>query len=108
MQHFAVNIWHRQANKKVRAQLKLVCAAKVERTFNIRLEKLKQMMNSKEKEWLEEQMVNKHKWSNAFDEGGWKYGVQNTNLSKVLNKVLKGVCAMPVSAIVEYTFYKIN
>jgi hypothetical protein len=54
----------------VREQLKLVCAAKAERTFNIRLEKLKQMMNPKAKEWLEEQMVNKHKWANAFDEGG--------------------------------------
>jgi hypothetical protein len=38
MRHFAANIWHRQANKKVREQLKLVCAAKAERTFNIRLE----------------------------------------------------------------------
>jgi hypothetical protein len=54
MRHFAANIWHRQANKKVREQLKLVCAAKVERTFNIRLEKLKQMMNPEAKEWLEE------------------------------------------------------
>jgi hypothetical protein len=66
------------------------------------------MMNPEAKEWLEEHMVNKHKWANAFDEGGWRYGVNNTNLSKVLNKVLKGIRAMPVSAIVEYTFYKIN
>jgi hypothetical protein len=85
-----------------------VCAAKAERMFNIRLEKLKQMMNLEAKEWLEEQMVNKHKWANAFDEGGWRYGVNNTNLSEVLNKVLKGIRAMLVSAIVEYTFYKIN
>jgi hypothetical protein len=41
MRHSAVNIWHWQANRKVREQLKFVCAAKVERTFNIRLEKLK-------------------------------------------------------------------
>jgi hypothetical protein len=34
--------------------------------------------------------------------------VQNTNLPEVFNKVLKGIRAMPVSAIVEYTFYKIN
>jgi hypothetical protein len=38
MRHFAANIWHRQANKKVREQLK---SAKAKRTFNIRLEKLK-------------------------------------------------------------------
>jgi hypothetical protein len=93
---------------KIREQLKLVCTAKEERTFNIRLEKLKQMMNPEAKEWLEEQMVNKHKWANAFDEGGCRYGVNNTNLPEVINKVLKGIRAMPVSAIVEYTFYKIN
>ena len=34
--------------------------------------------------------------------------MQNTNVSEVLNKVFKGVRAMPVLAIVEYTFYKIN
>jgi hypothetical protein len=49
-------------------------------------------MNPEAKEWLEEQVVNKHKWTNAFDEGGWRYGVNNTNLSEVLNKVLKGTC----------------
>jgi hypothetical protein len=92
----------------VREQLKLVCAAKAERTFNIRLDKLKQMMNPEAKECLEEQMVNKHKWANVFDEGGWRYGVNNTNLSEVLNKVLRAIRAMPVSAIVDYTFYKIN
>jgi hypothetical protein len=97
-----------QANKTLREQLKLVCAAKAERMFNIRLERLKQMMNLEAKEWLEEQMVNKHKWANAFDEGGWRYGVNNTNLPVVLNKVIKGIRAMPVSAIVQYTFYKIN
>ena len=48
-------------------------------------------MNPEAKEWLEDQMVNKHKWANAFDEGGWRYGVNNTNLSEVLNKVLKGI-----------------
>jgi hypothetical protein len=54
-----------------------VCAAKAKRVFNIRLEKLKQMMNWEAKEWLEEQMVNTHKWANAFDEDGWTYGVHN-------------------------------
>ena len=31
-----------------------------------------------------------------------------TNVSEVFNKVLKGMRAMPVSGIVEYTFYKCN
>ena len=96
------------SEQESRVQLKLVCAAKAVRTFDIRLEKLKTMMNAEATAWLEEQMVNKHKLTNAFDEGGAKYGVQNTNISEVLNKVFKDIHALPVSAIVEYTFYKVN
>uniref|UniRef100_K4ALQ4 SWIM-type domain-containing protein n=1 Tax=Setaria italica TaxID=4555 RepID=K4ALQ4_SETIT len=107
MRHFAANIWHRHKNKKVIKQLKLVCAAKAERTFDIRLWKLKGMMNEEATKWLEEKMENKHKWANAFDNGA-RYGVQNTNISEMLNKVLKGIHAMPISAIVEFTFYKVN
>lgn len=53
-------------------------------------------------------MENKYKWTNAFDDGGARYGVQNTNISEVLNKVLTGIHAMSVSAIVEFTFYKVS
>ena len=107
MRHFAANIWQRQKSKKVIKQLKLVCASKVEKTFETRLAKLKGMMNEPATIWLEDQMENKFKWALAYDDGS-RYVVFNTNISEVLNKVLKGVRAMPVSAIVEYTFYKIN
>ena len=40
--------------------------------------------------------------------GGYRYGIMTTNVSEVFNKVLKGIRAMPVSGIVEYTFYKCN
>ena len=40
-------------------------------------------------------MENKFKWALAYDDGS-RYGVYNTNISEVLNKVLKGVRAMPV------------
>uniref|UniRef100_K4AKD0 MULE transposase domain-containing protein n=1 Tax=Setaria italica TaxID=4555 RepID=K4AKD0_SETIT len=99
MRHFAANIWHRHKDKK---ELKLVCEAKAERTIDIRLQKLNGMMNEEATEWVEEQMENKQKWTNAFDEGGARYGVQNTNISEVLNKVLKGIHAIPVYAIVEW------
>ncbi|RLN13358.1 hypothetical protein C2845_PM09G14000 [Panicum miliaceum] len=73
----------RKKNKKVIKQLKLVCASKPERTFGKRLAKLKEMMNEDANEC-------------------------NTNISEVLNKVLKGIRCMPVSAIVEFTFYRVN
>ena len=65
------------------------------------------MMNEPVALWLEDQMENKFKWALAFDDGS-RYGVYNTNISELLNKVLKGVRAMPISVIVEYTFYKVN
>ena len=64
-------------------------------------------MNEPATMWLEDQMENKFKWALAYDDGS-RYGVCNTNISEVLNKVLKRVRAMPISAIVEYTFYKVN
>ena len=48
------------------------------------------------------------KWAQAYDAGGCRYGIMTMNISEVLNKVLKGVRGLPVSAIVEYTFKKCN
>ena len=37
MRHFTANIWHRHKNKKVIKQLKLLCTAMAEKTFDIRI-----------------------------------------------------------------------
>jgi len=101
--HFAANIWERHRSDKVKGRLKLLCAAKAERTFDLRFRKLKELMNEDATEWLEQHMDNKSKWALAFDDGS-RYGTCNTNVSEVLNKVLKGIRPLPVAAIVEYTF----
>jgi hypothetical protein len=44
----------------------------------------------------------------AFDEGGSRYGIITTNISEVFNFALKGICSLPVSVIVDYTFHKCN
>jgi hypothetical protein len=44
----------------------------------------------------------------AFDEGDSRYGIMTTNISEVFNFVLKGIRALPVSGIVDYTFHKCN
>ena len=66
----------------------------MEKTFDIKLTILKGMMNEEAIEWLEDQMENKIKWALAFDDGS-RYGVCNTNISEVLNKVLKGIVLCP-------------
>ena len=47
------------------------------------------------------------KWSLCHD-GGHRYGVTNTNLAKVFNYVMKGVRILPLTKLVEFTFYRVN
>ena len=48
------------------------------------------------------------KWSLAHDEGGRRWGMMTTNISEVYNNVLKGARGLPVTAILELTFYRTN
>ena len=57
---------------------------------------------------VEVTMPQRDKWALAFDVGGLRYGVMTTNCSESFNKVFKGIRAVPVSGIVEYSFRKCN
>jgi hypothetical protein len=69
---------------------------------------LEKILNNDAMAWLFEQLAEKSKWVLAFDEGGSRYGVTRTNISEVFNFILKGICLMHVSGIVEYLFHKCN
>ena len=47
------------------------------------------------------------KWSLCHD-GDHRYGVTNTNLAKVFNYVMKGVRFLPLTILVEFTFYRVK
>ncbi|XP_057530544.1 uncharacterized protein LOC130808979 [Amaranthus tricolor] len=47
------------------------------------------------------------KWSLCHD-GGHRYGVTNTNLAEVFNYVMKGVRFLPLTTLVEFSFYRVN
>ena len=47
------------------------------------------------------------KWSLCHD-GGHRYGVTNTNLAEVFNYVMKDVRFLPLTTLVEFTFYRVN
>ena len=51
-------------------------------------------------------MPQRDKWAFAFDVGGLRYGVMTTNSLALFNKVFKGIRAVPMSDIVEYSFTK--
>nr|XP_023883392.1 uncharacterized protein LOC111995693 [Quercus suber] len=50
---------------------------------------------------------NKQKWTLAHDEGR-RYGAMTTNLSECFNGVLKGARSLPITAMVRFTFFKVN
>jgi hypothetical protein len=88
--------------------LKALYKVKEEKKFDTRLKELEKILNDDAKAWLLEQWPEKSKWALAFDDGGSRYGIMATNISEVFNFVLKGICALPVSGIVDYTFHKCN
>jgi hypothetical protein len=88
--------------------LKALCKVKEEKKFEARLKELENVLNDDAKTWLLEQLLEKSKWDLAFDVGGSQYGIMTTNISEVFNFVLKGICALPVCGIVNYTFHKCN
>jgi hypothetical protein len=106
--HFTTNIWKKQWSKEVIARLKALCMVKEEKKFEATLKELEKILNDDAKAWLFEQLPEKSKWTLAFDEGGSRYGIMTTNISEVFNFVLKGICSLPVSGIVDYTFHKCN
>jgi hypothetical protein len=88
--------------------LKVLCKVKEEKTFEVRLKELEKILNDNANVWLLEQLIKKSKWALAFDKGGSRYGIMTTNISEVLNFVLKGIQALLVCGIVDYTFHKCN
>jgi hypothetical protein len=79
---------------------------KEEKKFEARLKELEKILNNDAKAWLFEQLSEKSKWTLAFDEGGSRYGIMTTNISEVFNFVLKGICSLPTTSIMNYTFHK--
>jgi hypothetical protein len=94
--------------KKVIARLKVLYKVKEEKKFEARLKELEKILNDDAKAWLLEQWPEKSKWALAFDDDGSRYGIMTTNISEVFNFVLKGIRALPVSGIMDYTFHKCN
>jgi hypothetical protein len=55
--------------------------------------------------WLDK--IPKEKWAQSYDEGR-RYGHMTTNLAECFNGVLKGSRALPITALVKATFYRLT
>ena len=45
------------------------------------------------------------KWAQAYDQG-YRYGWMTTNIDECINEVLKGTQMLPITALVQLTFYR--
>jgi hypothetical protein len=108
MRHFAANICRKQKKKKVVQKLKSLCGCRTKKKFKETLAELQKVLNDREKSWLEDQMPQRDKWALEFNARGIRYGVMTTSCLELFNKVFKGIRAVPVSGIVEYSFRKCN
>ena len=62
-------------------KLKELCNKRMEHEFKETMAELQKMLNRAGKAWLDHQMENKAKWTLAYDEGGFHYGIMTTNSS---------------------------
>ena len=75
--------------------------------FEEKLEQLQTATNAEGRQWLRGLMREPEKWTRAYDDGGWRYEFQTSKMAESFNSVLKGIHAMPVNAIVSFSFYRL-
>ena len=110
MRHFCSNFYRACGNKDLTDDLQDCCQAYTDRRFTRLYLRLlhNSKLNDKGQNFLNNHIQKNHLWARAFDEGGRRYGQMTSNMAECFNKVLKGVRALPVTAIVQYTFIKMN
>ena len=85
----------------------LVCGVALtstERKFNKHMTTIGRI-NYEAQQWLEE--IPFQLWTLSHD-GGRRYGIMTTNMSEVFNSVLKGAHSLPLTALVQLTFFRLN
>jgi hypothetical protein len=75
--------------------------------FEEKLEQLKTATNAEGMQWLRGLMREPEKWTRAYDDGGWRFEFQTSNMAESFNNVLKSIRAMPINAIVSFNFYRL-
>ena len=104
MRHLASNLMNRFKYKLLN---NLVCRATLATTqykFNKHMATIG-IINCKAQHWLE--VIPLELWALLLD-GGRRYGIMTTNMSKVFNNVLKGACNLPITILVQLAFFHLN
>ena len=108
MRHFCSNFYRACQSKDLADLLQDCCLAFTARHFQKLYDKIFEACDDGGKEFLMRNFLDRNKWSRAYDYQGRRYGDMTSNMAECFNNVIKGVRSLPVTAIVEYTFQKMN
>ena len=104
MRHFASNFMTRFKDKLLKNLVCRAALASTERKFKKHMNTIR-IINSEALQLLE--AVPFQLWALSHD-GGRRYGLMTTNISEVFNSFLKGAHSLPVTALVQLTFFPLN
>ena len=104
MLHLASNFMTRFKDKLLKNLVCRTALATTQRKFNRHMTKIRRI-NSEAQQWLE--AIPLEIWTLSHD-GGRRYGIITTNMSEVFNNVLKGARNLPITTLVQLTFFRLN
>ena len=104
MRHLASNFMTQFKDKVLKKLACIAALVSTQRKFNKHMTIIWRI-NSEALQWLE--AIPFQLWALSLD-GGRRYGIMTTNISEVFNNVLKGAHSLPVTALVQLTFYRLN
>ena len=104
MRHLASNLMTRFKDKLLKNLVCRAALASTQRKFNKYMTTIGRI-NSEAQQWLE--TIPFQLWALSHD-GGRRYEIMTTNMSKVFSNVLKGARSLPFTALVRLTFFRLN
>jgi len=94
--HLAENLFKKDSDKDNFALFEDLCHQNEVQFFKEKLEKLKTATDAQGRQWLRGLLREPEKWCRAYDDGGWRWESQTSNMAESFNSVLKGIRGMPV------------
>ncbi|KAH9602912.1 hypothetical protein KSS87_013902 [Heliosperma pusillum] len=104
IRHLASNVNTRYKNVKVKNMFGSTAMQFQEKKFDIGFARLGEMDRDAQHYVAD---VGIEKWSICHD-GGHRYGILTTNLAEAFNNVLKGARFLPITALVQCIFFRVN
>ena len=101
MCHLASNFMTRFKDNLLKNLVCKEALATKKRKFNRHMTTIGRI-NSEKQQWLKAYGIQ------LSHDGGRRYGIMTTNMSEVFNNVLKGACSLPITALVQLTFFHLN